>query len=151
MTSPASKQFRWSDAWLLESISVACEAAGAPASLAEVLLAADGVNKTPMFFEELNGGASRLERAGYVTLHEDMSFSITPAGMTLLEEAGATASHEHFSLREAVVQILGAPPWTRDDDPRTAGDYRELIGKEAIQAAEKAYRRKLRQERRKDS
>ena len=151
MTSPLSKQFRWSDAWLLESISIACEAAGAPAPLAEVLQAADGVNKTPIFFEELNGGASRLERSGYVTLHEDMSFSITPAGVTLLEEAGATAFREHVSVREAVERMLGALPWTRDDDPRTAGDNCELISQEAIQAAEKAYRKKLRKEMRKTS
>jgi hypothetical protein len=132
MTTASSRQFRWSDAWLFESISVACAETGVRAPLAEVLRAADGVNKTPISFQELNGGVSRLERAGYVTLHEDVSLSLTPAGMTLLTEARAAWSRERLSFMEAVERVLGAVAWTRNDDPRAASDDRELISPTAL-------------------
>jgi hypothetical protein len=143
--------FRWSDAWLLESIWVASPTPGARAPLAEVLVAADGVNKATMMVQELNGGVSRLGQAGYVMLHEDLSLSLTPAGTALVDEARDAAARGPEYFREGVERMLGVTPWTRDDDPRTAGDERDPISPEAMHAAEKAYRKKLRRERRKRS
>jgi hypothetical protein len=81
-------------------------------------------------------------------LHADMSLSLTSAGMALLAEARAawTGEPNMLTIRYAVERILGADPWTPKDDLRTAGDDRELISEESIQAAEKAYRKQLRKE-----
>ena len=57
-------KFLWSDAWLLQAVALA--ARQAPATLAEVIGAADAVQHALLTDDELHGGLVRLTGGGFV-------------------------------------------------------------------------------------
>src|SRR5690348_3409317 len=67
-------QFLWSDAWLLQAIVLASGAG--PATLAQVIGAADAVNHALLTSDELHGGLLRLTTGGFVA-ETDERFSVT--------------------------------------------------------------------------
>jgi hypothetical protein len=129
--------YLWSDAWLLQAIAIASQ--NAPATLAQVLAAADGVNHALPTDEELHGGFSRLTAGGFVT-EIDGCFTMTaavPSHVTArMLEGGWNRG------RQAASEFLNAEPWsalTKGGDPRNAVVYRGLTP-ERILAADQEYR-----------
>ena len=78
-------QIRWSDAWLLTATYLASRQA--PADLADILGAADLLNRAVPNPEELESGLFRLHERGWVTqVGEDLRFQPTAEAVEMIEE-----------------------------------------------------------------
>ena len=110
MSTPTEQQrFIWSDAWILLSVIYATQRAS-PATLTDIIAAADYINHAILTRGELETGFAHLVDGGYVTC-EGHGFSITEAVKSFWS---ATGSHERTAsgARGAVAKFIGAPPWT---------------------------------------
>ncbi|QIF03786.1 hypothetical protein [Roseimicrobium sp. ORNL1] len=139
-------KFLWSDAWLLMSVYFAGPR-GSVAPLEHVIGAGDYINHSIFTVSELNGGFSRLQRAGLIAVHEH-GFSITPAGEELVTPSSKkrlrVLKHMH-DIREQ----LGAEAWKpglnpneTDDPERTTTYVTEVSVHEAFNAYLKNLKRK---------
>src|SRR5919106_428548 len=113
--------FLWSDAWLFQAIALASRTA--PATLAEILEAADAVNHALPTTDELHGALSRLTTGGFVEEVEDrfrLTSSVPPEIRDAMNEGGWLRG------REAASALLEAEAWrpqTNVGDPRNAVTY----------------------------
>ena len=132
-------RFLASDAWVLHAIAIASR--HGPATLADVLAAADACNHALPTEKELHGALFRLTNAGFL-IERDEHFELTervsePARTTML--AG-----ESKAGRDAASALLGgAQSWT---DAQTSSDPRETViyprlTDERIKRADREYRR----------
>ncbi|HJU86425.1 MAG TPA: hypothetical protein VJ788_03535 [Gemmatimonadota bacterium] len=132
-------QFLWSDAWLLQAIAVA--ARSEPATLAEVLAAADAVNHALPTDEELHGGLARLTGEGFVEEIEDR-FRLT--SRVPLEIRSTIVESGWKRGRDAASALLNAEAWTprtNVGDPRNNLTYPGLTA-DRIRDAERERRRR---------
>ena len=130
--------YLWSDAWLLQSIVLA--SSDAPATLAQVIGAADAVNHALLTDDELHGGLSRLTTGG-VVVETNGRFAVTSlvpaATITTIRTSGWQRG------RQIAAKFLDAEEWTWQRnvrDPRNAVRYESLTA-ERIDEAEREYRR----------
>jgi hypothetical protein len=116
-------RFLWSDAWLLDAIARASKTH--PASLADIIAAADMIQHALPTADELHGALLRLTAAGYI-IEIDQRFLLT-------SDVPKVADYRVF---------LDAESWTSESnvgDPRNAVTYPGLTA-ERIEAAERDYR-----------
>jgi hypothetical protein len=133
--------YLWSDAWLLQAIALASQRG--PATLARIIAAADAVNHALLTFDELHGGFVRLTAGGFVSETEE-HFTITQlvpsATLSSIRNGGLMAG------RRIASKFLGAEEWAPERsvrDPRNQVVYEGLTD-ERIHAAEREYRRSVR-------
>lgn len=133
--------FLWSDAWLLQAVAVASHAR--PATLSEILGAADAVNHALPTDDELHGGFSRLAGANYIE-EVDGKFRLTDR--VPRETADALVVSSWSKGRSAASAFLDAEPWSPEHnvgDPRNSVRYIGLTS-ELISSANEEYRRRIR-------
>jgi hypothetical protein len=133
--------YLWSDAWLLQPIIVASRER--PATLAEVLAAADSVNHALPTSDELHGGLARLTSGGFVQELGNRFAATHEVVSTVLPEIKRSGWPEG---RRAASDFLRAEEWTSATnvrDPRNNVRYPGLTD-ERIASAEREYRRQLR-------
>jgi hypothetical protein len=133
-------EYLWSDAWLLQSIALA--SGGGPATLAQILAAADAVNHALLTADELHGGLVRLTAGGFVE-ETKARFAVTalvPAtAVTEIRTSGWQAG------RRIASKFLRAEEWTPERsvrDPRNQVVYEGLTD-ERLREAEREYRRHI--------
>lgn len=132
--------FLWSDAWLLQAIALA--SSSGPATLAQIIGAADAVNHALLTSDELHGGFVRLTSGGFVA-ESDARFAITelvPA--TIVAQIRASGWQRG---RRIATEFLHAEEWTGEKnvrDPRNQVLYAGLTA-ERLHEAEHEYRRKV--------
>ena len=132
--------FLWSDAWLLQAIVLATRAG--PASLGQILAAADGVNHALPTDGELHGALVRLTSGGFV-VEADTRFAITELVPPTTVAAIRTSGWKDG--RRAASELLNAEAWTAERnvrDPRNDVLYDGLTA-ERIHIAEREYRRRV--------
>ena len=133
--------YLWSDAWLLQSIVLA--SGDGPATLAQVIGAADAVNHALLTADELHGGLARLTTGGFVveTNGRFAETALVPAvTATQIRTSGLQRG------RQIASKFLDAEEWTPERnvrDPRNQVVY-EGLSDERIHAAESEYRRSIR-------
>ena len=136
MPVPDVGEFRWADAWLLLAAGLA-HSAGRD-TLAHVIGAADAIQHTIPTKAELDGGISRLRRAGYLEFSPD-GVRPTEAGRTVLAQA-ERAGRQLLRQQDAVERLLGARAWAPGYDPLAArGGEPELLTAEEYDAAVRGY------------
>ncbi len=132
--------FLWSDAWLLQAIALA--SSSGPATLAQIIGAADAVNHALPTSDELHGGFVRLTTDGFVA-EKDTRFAITelvPA--TTVAQIRASGWQKG---RRIASEFLHAEEWTGEKnvgDPRNHVLYGGLTDAR-LHEAEREYRRSL--------
>ena len=133
-------QFLWSDAWLLQAIVLA--SGNGPATLAQVIAAADAVNHALPTDDELHGGLVRLTTSGFVA-EADERFTITElVPVTTIAEIRTSGWHRG---RLIATEFLQAEEWTPERnvrDPRNHVEYAGLTP-DRIHAAEREYHRRV--------
>ena len=140
---PESQNYLWSDAWLLTAIYGA-NLADEPASLARVIGTGDFINHAIFTLAELNGGFSRLEKGGLITVH-DQTYSLTETGRNVTE-IDPKAKKGAFYHMDTVRMRLGASEWGPRVNPNEAGDPsnpRTYVTEETFQTAFQEYRQML--------
>jgi hypothetical protein len=106
-------QYLWSDAWMLRAIAVASRTR--PASLAEVIVAAEAIQHTPPLDEELHGAFTRLTDGGFIEEHDEhftLTSSVSPDVSSIADRDEGVAAASRF---------LDAEPWAAErnvKDPR---------------------------------
>src|SRR5262245_53374580 len=99
--------YLWSDAWLLQAIVLATQRG--PATLAQVIAAADVVNHALLTADELHGGFARLTAGGFVAEAEER-FTITQlvpvATLSSIRNSGWQGG------RRIATKLLHAEEWT---------------------------------------
>lgn len=136
--------YLWSDAWLLQSIVLA--SGNGPATLAQVIAAADAVNHALPTADEVHGGLVRLTAGGFVA-ETNACFIITdrvPAAI-VAEIRGSGWQRG----RRAATKFLCAEEWTAERnvrDPRNQVVYEGLTD-ERLREADREYRRAIRADR----
>ena len=141
MTGQGTMRFLWSDAWLLQAIALASRKE--PATLADLLAAADAVNHALPTSEELHGALSRLGVGGFVEKVDDR-FRLT--SRVPAEIRNAMSEGGWLRGRDAASALLEAEAWsprTNVGDPRNDVTYPGLTP-ERIRRAEREYRRRAR-------
>jgi hypothetical protein len=131
----------WSDAWLLQSIALATEAG--PATLAQIIAAADAVNHALPTSDELHGGFVRLTAAGFIA-EEEEHFTITQ--LVPVATLSSIRSSGRESGRRIASKFLHAEEWTparNTRDPRNNVVYEGLTD-QRIREADREYRRQVR-------
>lgn len=112
-------EYLWSDAWLLQAIALATHRG--PATLAQIIAAADAVNHALPTFDELHGGFVRLTAGGFVTEAEER-FTITQvvpaATLTSIRNSGLQAG------RGVASKLLRAEEWTPERNARSTQSSR---------------------------
>jgi len=133
--------YLWSDAWLLQAIALASRRA--PASLAEVLAAADGCNHALPTRNELHGALVRLTGGGYVA-ESDERFMLTER---VPRDVITTIAENGWKIgRTAAETLLGSEAWTQQTsvtDPRNHVTYPGLT-EERMRQADREFRRRIR-------
>jgi hypothetical protein len=132
--------FLWSDAWLLQAIALASREG--PATLAEVLAAADAVNHALPIDQELHGGFSRLTAARFVE-EADQHFRLT--SQVPPDTADALVTRGIQEGRATATAFLNTETWNDErnlTDPRNNVVYPGLTS-ERIKAADREYRQKV--------
>jgi len=133
--------YLWSDAWLLQAIALATQRG--PATLAQIIAAADAVNHALPTFDELHGGFVRLTAGGFVAEAEER-FTITElvpvATLSSIRNSGTRDG------RRIASTLLQAEEWTRERNVRDSRNHvvYEGLSDERIHTAEREYRRSLR-------
>ena len=95
--------FVWSDAWLLLSLICSAE----PADRERLRAIGDHINHAIFTDEELEGGLTRLQRAGHVTALGDKYFpSAAVVAWYKSTTAGKTHTYVHKDM-ERVMEFLG--------------------------------------------
>jgi hypothetical protein len=107
--------YLWSDAWLFQAIGVASQKR--PATLAEVLRAADDVNHALPTDDELHGALVRLTEGGFIEEIEQQ-FRLTERVPTHVRVAISSGGWR--SGRAAAAAYLGAEDWTPETRTRDA-------------------------------
>ena len=103
-------QIRWSDAWLLTATYLASRQA--PADLADILGAADLLNRAVPNPEELESGLFRLHERGWVTqVGEDLRFQPTAEAVEMIEEL-SSEKKSAYDIWKALEHRLGAISFT---------------------------------------
>ncbi|RBP44268.1 hypothetical protein DES53_10487 [Roseimicrobium gellanilyticum] len=147
MSSPST--FLWSDVWLLTSICLAGPR-GSAVSLETIIGVGDGINHAIFTPSEVNGGFSRLQRAGIIRVHED-GCSLTPAGEKLV----TPSLKKPLSLAKRMEHIrkqLGAEDWKPGTDPHAADDAEtevRYVDDAMFDAAYKAYKNSMKRTKKK--
>ena len=132
-------KFLWSDAWLLQAIALASRSG--PATLADLLTAADAVNHALPTDDELHGALSRLGAGGFVEEVDDrfrLTSLVPPEVRDAMREGGWQRG------REAASALLGAEAWSPQanvGDPRNDVTYPGLTA-DRIRDAERERRRR---------
>lgn len=134
-------QYLWSDAWLLQSITLA--SGEGPATLGDVIGAADAVNHAMPTADELHGAFVRLTAAGFVA-ETNARFELTQ----LVPEAVSAKIRASgwYEGRRAASKFLNAEAWSPAKnvrDSRNAVRYDGLTP-ERIHQAESEYRLRAR-------
>ncbi len=135
----------WSDAWLLQSIALATQAG--PATLAQIVAAADAVNHALPTSDELHGGFVRLTAAGVIAEAKER-FTITE--LVPVAILSSIRSSGWQSGRRIASKFLHAEEWTPSRnvrDPRNKVVYEGLTD-QRIREADREYRRQARSWRR---
>lgn len=138
MTS--SKRFLWSDAWLFQAIAIASHAR--PATLSEIIGAADAVNHALPTDEELHGALLRLTADQFVEEVGDQ-FRLTDRVPKKIRAAIVEGGWR--TGRAAASKFLDAESWnvrTNVKDPRNAVVYPGLTDVR-IQQADREYRQRV--------
>jgi hypothetical protein len=107
-----------SDAWLLASIYGASLAG--KATLAQVIGMGDFLNRAIFTLAELNGGLSRLQRAGLISVRGE-TYRLTRKGQNITE-IDPKAKKGAFEHMETIRKRLGAGDWGPRIDPNSVGD-----------------------------
>jgi len=131
----------WSDAWLLQSIALATQAG--PATLAQIIGAADAVNHALPTSDELHGGFARLTAAGFISEAKER-FTITQ--LVPVATLSSIRSSGWQSGRRVASKFLHAEEWTPSRnvrDPRNNVIYEGLTD-QRIREADREYRRQVR-------
>lgn len=132
--------YLWSDAWLFQAIILASHEK--PASLTDILAAADGVNHAMPTDDELHGAFVRLSRGGLIREVPE-GFQLSDA--VPLNIRTAIVGHGWKAGRDAASRFLNAEPWmptTNVRDPRNQMEYPGLTA-ERILRADREYRERL--------
>ena len=136
-------EYLWSDAWLLQSIVLA--SGTGPATLAQIIGAADAVNHALLTDDELHGGLVRLTSGGFVA-ETEARFAVT--GLVPATTVNEIRTSGWQKSRRLASEFLQAEEWTPERnvrDPRNAVRY-ESLTPERIHEAEREYRRHLQSE-----
>jgi hypothetical protein len=142
-------KFLWSDAWLVMAICYAGPR-GSVASLESIIGVGDGINHAIFTLSELNGGLSRLQRAGLITVCEN-GFSMTPAGEKLVIPS-SKKSVGLLKRMENICKQLGAEDWKPGTNPHAAGDPESdvnYVDDAMFDAAYKAYKNSMKRTKKK--
>jgi len=134
-------EYLWSDAWLFQALALATHAG--PATLAQIIAAADAVNHTLPTFDELHGAFARLTAGGLVTEVQERFATTERVPVATITSIRNSSLHRG---RRIASEFLGAEEWTREKnvrDPRNQVVYEGLTD-ERIHAAEREYRRAIR-------
>lgn len=103
-------QIRWSDVWLLTAIYQSSREV--PASLTDVIAAADFINRSVPNPEELESGLFRLRKALLVTeIGGSLRFMCTAAALERIE-AVAKVTRSAYDLWKELERKLDAVPWS---------------------------------------
>jgi hypothetical protein len=132
--------FLWSDAWLLQAIAVA--ATNGPATLGEIIGAADATNHALPTNDELHGALVRLTAAGFV---EEVQNRFRLTDNVPRREAAAIAESGWHRGRRTAAALLKAEEWSAErnvGDPRNQVVYPGLTD-DRIRAAEEEYRQRV--------
>lgn len=132
--------YLWSDAWLFQSIALASQSG--PATLSQILSAADAVIHALPTADELHGALARLTAGGFVSEAEER-FTITP--LVPAEMVSSIRNSGLHAGRRLASKFLQAEEWTPQRnvrDPRNQIVYEGLTD-ERIHAAEREYRRRV--------
>ncbi|HEU4463867.1 MAG TPA: hypothetical protein VFS53_02370 [Gemmatimonadota bacterium] len=132
-------KFLWSDAWLLQAIALASR--NEPATLADLIAAADAVNHALPTSGELHGAFFRLAAGGFVEEVDDR-FRLTSRVPAEIRDAMSEGGWQRG--REAASALLEAEAWspqTNVGDPRNDVTYPGLTP-DRLRDAERAYRRR---------
>ena len=108
-------EHQWCDAWLLVAVTLASGAA--PASLAEIVAAADAVQHAIPDFCEMDGGLARLSAADLLR-RDTRGFVLTKRGAELIAQAGPGG---WLKQQKAIEHALKAAPWSTAYMPADAG------------------------------
>ncbi len=130
--------YLWSDAWLFQAIGMASQRG--PATLAEVLAAADDVNHALPTDEELHGALVRLTQGGFV---EEIEQRLRLTDHVPADIRAAIISSGWQSGRATASGYLGAEDWTTETstrDPRNNVRFPGLTP-ERIRRADRERRR----------
>jgi hypothetical protein len=133
------KRYLWSDAWMFQAIAIASHAA--PASLSDILGAADAVNHALPTDDELHGAFVRLTQDGFV---EEIGDTFHLTDRVPREVVAAIVGKGWHAGRTAAERFLDAEPWTTHTnirDARNAVVYAGLTSAR-IQQADRDYRRR---------
>jgi hypothetical protein len=131
--------YLWSDAWLLTAIYGA--SLGGEPTLARVIGTGDYINHAIFTLSELNGGLSRLERGGFISIVDEI-YTLTTLGRdaTVADpEAKGGVVNQMATVRDR----LGAAPWGPRTNPNDAADPENpkvYVTEDMFQNAFKAYR-----------
>lgn len=130
-----------SDAWLFQAAALAARLGST--TLAHVIGAGDALQHAIFTKEELDGGISRLRRAGYVEFGAS-GIVLTATGRDVADRAAVGAKTVSDELK-AVEALLGTPAWTPGEDPRKArGGEPDLLTSDEYETAVRDYRKLLR-------
>jgi hypothetical protein len=119
MSASTTSRFLWSDSWLLAAIQGASSGGERP-TLARIIAVGDSLNHAIFTTSEINGGVSRLSRAGLVQI-EGEAFILTAAGTEITREQQKKTQGPHKHM-ETIRARLGAPDWTPAQKPDQAGN-----------------------------
>lgn len=108
-----SSSYLWSDAWLLQAIALASQQR--PATLAEVLAAADDVNHALPTDDELHGALVRLTQGGFV---EELEQRLRLTEYVPMDVRAAIVTGGWKSGRAAASAYLGAEDWSPETNTR---------------------------------
>jgi len=130
--------YLWSDAWLFQAIGIASQKR--PATLAEVLAAADDVNHALPTDDELHGALVRLTEGGFVE-ETEQRLRLTDRVPTDIRAALINSGWK--TGRAAAAAYLGSEDWTTETntrDPRNNVRFPGLTA-ERIRRADRDRRR----------
>jgi hypothetical protein len=132
--------YLWSDAWLLQSIVLA--SGNGPATLSQVIAAADGVNHALPTDDELHGGLVRLTTGGFV---EEIDEHFVPGALVPDHVVAEIRASGWKQGRRCASEFLHAEEWTPERNVRDARNLVQYEGltSERIQRADLEYRRRL--------
>ena len=115
-----------SDAWLLLAIIYAGREE--PATLVDVIAAADYINHAIVVFEEMEGALARLSAGGYI-IHTEEKLSPTEKSLTFYRSV-TKPQRAVMAEWEDLRQFLGAAKWDPRQKPQQANtgvSHPELI------------------------
>ena len=138
------KSFLWSDAWLFQAVTIASHER--PASLTDIIAAADDVNHALPTDDELHGAFVRLTSAGLIL---EMSNGFQLSDAVPLQIRNAIVGHGWNAGREAASRFLDAESWTSTGsvgDPRNTVRYPTLTAERILQA-DREYRTRVKMRR----